>query len=383
MQVTFPPALLALSLLALPLEAQTLRPSKATLLGADELATPVRFQGPPAFAHLDLDTGVVTQSTLAPSARSAQSLCFDNTLDDEPIVDGLLYPAKFELLDWGVKSCGGSGFVDRLTIGYGSMAVPTAAGGPGGSLTVRIYSSATGFGAPGTLVREIKLTGLPSQGPITGPGQFGPQYVTVDLGARSFFLPEGPIGWSYQGDDGGTAPILVDVDASLGTEMAYDVYSPGPASAATYGGTFLLPAGPNSWDAKENSFYLQLFQNDAVASVLPIPAGSNPDLFTAAAPVVGSRWRSQVGLVGGSGSGVTLVAMSSSRLNGVQSPMGELVIDPSTLITEVSVGVFDAHSFSIPSDSALLGWRFYAQGGFFDAGGLQLTNGLELTVGSF
>ena len=179
-----------------------------SLLAASPLSqTRIALDGPVIEATLDLDTGVIQVTS---AARQGSTLCFDNSIDDDNYLDGLLYPSGQELYDWGVKTCGGSRFVDAITIGIGSSAVPVSSGGPGGSITLRIYEGGTGFGNPGTLVTTIPMTGLPSfPGPIICP-----VILRVLLGSQSCRLHDGPIAWSYDNQDGLTAPLPVETSTS-------------------------------------------------------------------------------------------------------------------------------------------------------------------------
>jgi hypothetical protein len=357
--------------------------ASTVLLASAPLAqTRAALTGPPLRASYDLDTRRFELTAGLPGAASAAGadapqVCFDNSLDDDGFFDVLLYPAGAELFAWGVKSCGGSSFVDEITIGFSSMASTFV----GGSLTVRIYQGSTGHGNPGVLLKTIPLRGLLSfPGPVVSPVM-----LTIQLGKDSFFLPDGPIGWSYENQDGLTGPILVDFSEALGAENAYDVYDPAPASEASYSGTFTLGPGGASNDPKENSFWFQIAQDDVLASASPIRAGENPDILRSrGGPIVGHTWLAVVDLTAVASSGVSLVALAAQSLPGVQTPAGLLVVDPSTFLVEVSAGVKDAHAFEFPLDPALLGTMVYAQGGYLDlAGKLRLTNGLALTVGSF
>ena len=125
----------------------------------------VSFDGPPTYATLSLDTGlVVTSSQPLPGQSAVQrgTPCYVNDQDVD-VIEGLLLSQNDEIFDWGSKSCTGSNLVRFVTIGYGSQADPTQFGGPGGSLTLRLYAGATGNGAFGTRVLTLPLTGLPSQ----------------------------------------------------------------------------------------------------------------------------------------------------------------------------------------------------------------------------
>lgn len=238
----------------------------------------LQTQGPPVAVHLDLDSGALTLPGSAELATSNPVLCFDNSVDDDGFADALLYPAGDELYDWGIKTCAISGRVERLTIGYGSQAVPTHLGGPGGALTVRVFEHGQGFGVRGRLVFELSMTGLPSGGPSPA---VAPYYLTVDLGSNAFLLEDGPIGWSFENPDGATAPLLVDVGREHGTQNFYDVYRVSPTQDPYYSGSFSLGPGGASNDPWENSFYLQLWEDGSVA-----PAGTKANGL---APIVDPR----------------------------------------------------------------------------------------------
>ena len=348
--------------------------------------TRLSAEGPTLRARFELDSGQLTlaggagtQPASAPGAR-----CFENNVDfNDGGTDALLYPAGVELFDWGVKSCGGSNFVESLEIQFASMAVPTSQGGPGGSLTLRVYEGATGFGVAGTELASITLTGLPSDGPSPSGSVLGLTTLTIDLGAQSFFLPDGPIGWSYENHDGLTAPRLVDVQAALGTENFFDVYDPAPASAGNYSGTFTLPPGGFSGDPLENTFYFVINEKDAPASVTTIVAGSNPIALSSTPPIVGSTWDALVDDSALPTTTATLLAITLQSLPPTPTKLGLLVIKPQSRLLPISIKTGSKHSFPIPTDSALVGLTYYAQGGLSTtAQGIVLTNGLELTVGT-
>ena len=381
------PALPALTGLLFATFAQAQMPAGTTRLaaGAD-----------PVYAHLDLDTGEVTMLASPPKgslSAAAGLACFANNIDENdnvppgfpsgPLADALLYPAGNELFDWGIKACQGSDFVERIEIGYASMAVPTSQGGPGASLILRVYENAFGFGFPGTEVASISLTGLPSEGPIAPGGLLIPFYVTVDLGAQSFFLPDGPIGWSYENPDDNTAPLLVDVTIPLGTQNYFDVYNPGPASAASYDGTFTLGPGGASNDPFENSFYIVLTENDDAAVVTTIPAGTNPNALSATAPILGDNWRATVNKNIVPTTTSTLLAVTLQSLPPTPTGIGTLVVQPSSKLVPVMAQTGASYDFAIPADPSLLGLTYYAQGAASSlTQGIVLTNGLELTIGT-
>lgn len=377
-------ALLALSPLVFASNATAQELSIGTRLATDEAA--IHF-------HLDYDSGSYTRMGLTtPGSSGVLALtqtCFDNTIDVDvnaiggvSFLDALLYPAEAEIVDWGVKFCGGSWYVDQVTFGYASLA-PTAVGG---NMTVRVYQGTLGWGNPGTLLKELTFANLPSD-PGTGMGGLIPRILTIDLGSEAFYLPDGPIGWSTQNHDGLTAPLLVDATLQNGVQNLFDIYSPGPASAATYDDTYFLPAGGFSQDPFENSFYFKINQNSVVPTATLIPgAGSNTQNFNSTTlPWVDWTWTAEVDTTSFQGTTVNIAFVSPGRLSSVFFMGSELITNISLAATVFSIelpGV--AHSFPIPNEPALLGRAFFAQGGFVSAiSGTHLTNGYELVVGSY
>ena len=241
-------------------------------LGAQKarLVQPERLQthGTPVEVHYDLATGAVTfpktKARLAPgssvSSSAAPSLCFDNSVDDDCCLDALLYPPGHELYDWGIKDCNLPGRVERLRIGYASLARPTSNGGPGGAFTFRLFEGGQGFGTIGKEILSFSAQGLPSEGQ-TG-ALLIPFYLVVNLDGHAFDLPDGPIAWSFENPDGKTAPLLVDVDRALGTQNYYDLYTRGPGGKRDFQGTVSLGPGGISNDPWENTFHFQLFEGD-------------------------------------------------------------------------------------------------------------------------
>jgi hypothetical protein len=345
--------------------------------------TRIRAQGPVQHARLNLDTGEV-QMLADPIAAPTVVSCYTNNVDPDGLLDALLFPAGDELFDWGIKACGGSDFVESIVIGYASQAVPVPLGGPGGSLTLRLYEDGRGFGIAGTERVEIQLSGLPSEGFVPPGAALSPVMLTVELGAQSFYLPTGPIAWSYENPDGLTAPLLVDVVIENGTQNFFDVYRPGPASAGHLLGTFTLPPGGASDDPYENSFLIVINEDDTTGSTVDIPAGSNPNVFIANRPILGQLWVANVNQSSFPTSTATVMALSSQRLIGTTTRFGELIFDPATSLLPVSLETGNAHRYIIPVDASLVGRLFYAQGGVLTtAQGLLLTNARECVVGTF
>lgn len=339
--------------------------------------------GKPQYVLYDLETHT-SQRSDQPFPGQPQALgsgaCYANSVDNDVVADALLFPAGDELFDWGIKTCGGSGFVDRIEIGMASMAPQ----GFNGALTLRIYQNAHGFNIPGQELLAMNLTGLPSDGPTTPGSSLIPYSVMIDLGNQAFFLPDGPIGWSYENPDGLTAPLLRDVTIELGTQNFFDVYRPGPASAGNYLGTFNLPPGGASDDPFENTFHIEISENDVPGTSTVISGVGNPsNMLSLGPPLLGSGWGARFNLAAFPDVTSTFVFVSYSRLFGFQTPFGELIADPAFLATPISVQTGNTHALPIPIQASLLGNVYYGQGCFLSTSqGLRLTNGFELTVGT-
>lgn len=336
---------------------------------------------------LDLDNGKLTHLPVAPAGTSTQAfsfVCYDNTTDIDPNVtgsflDALLYPPGVELMDWGIKNCGGSDLIESFTFGYASTAEQVV----GASLTLRVYEGSQGFGTFGTEVANFTFTNLPSDGPDSFTLLI-PRMITVDLGTQAFFLPDGPFGYSLENADGVTAPLLVDVTIANGTQNFFDVYEPAGASASNYDGTYSVLPGGLSDDPFENSFWFQLGQNNTLSSAAVIDAAPNPfALGTPLSPITGSVWTANV--FAPPTEPLTFLILSATRVFGVATPFGELVVDYSTQIGKTTIKLGPAHNFPIPLDPSFLGVEFFAQGAYSDLmlGNLQFTNALELTIGAF
>ncbi len=343
--------------------------------------------GVPQRSTLDLDSGEITHLPVAPAGTASQAFsftCYENTADEDPnpsgnFLDALQYPAGVELMDWGIKNCGGSDLIESFTFGYASTAEQVV----GANLTLRVYAGSQGFGSFGQEVANFSFTGLPSDGPDSFTLLI-PRMITVDLGTQAFFLPDGPFGYSLENGDGLTAPLLVDVSIINGTQNFFDVYNPAGASVDNYDGTFSVLPGGLSDDPFENSFWFQLGQNDTFSSAAVIDALPNPFAFgTPLSPIIGSVWTANV--FAPPTEPLTFVILSATRLFGATTPFGELVVDYSTQIGKTTIKLGPAHNFPIPLDPSFLGLEFFAQGAYSDLmlGNLQFTNALELTIGAF
>lgn len=222
-------------------------------------------RGPMVHVHWDADTGIqrVLEGPRALGRLGASSqevgLAFDNTFDPEGFADVLVHPAGEEIYDWGLLQSSGSRRIQTLRLAYSSRALPVSSGGPGGAFTFRLFERGQGFGTRGKQLLELNFTGLFS---IASPFP-APVALTVDLGSHGVELPNGPVGWSFENQDGDTGPVLVDVTIANGTQNYYDVYDRTPGGPV-YRRTAQLAPGPNSYDPLENTFWFQMWeQTDA------------------------------------------------------------------------------------------------------------------------
>lgn len=354
----------------------------APAAAASETPQRVPVSGTPQYFVRHLDRGV----TSAAEGSSPGTLCFDNSIDQndevdstmstaENLADALLTAPGDELVDWGVKSCGEANLVRSLTVGYGSQA-PI---GIGGSMTVRVYSFTQGFGSLGTPVAEIELDELPSDGPTL---LLTPRYLTLELGEQSFYLPDGPVGWSFQNSDGMTAPLLVDVQPAASTQNWIDWYTPGPATDGNLQDTFSLGAGGASNDPFENSLYMQMFEADGgqIAGVQSIDNPANLSALVALnTPVLGQTWQLGFDLAGVPGAGdATLVFLSLQPSAPVSTILGTFLISPAAIA--VTIETDDQHDLPILIDPEFLGLPIFVQGIYTD-GEPFLTNALVGTIG--
>ena len=120
--------------------------------------------------RLDLATGEILSEAPAANGPDAPVASFSNTS-----FAGAFAPllALEEVVDFGVKNTGLTGIVDTATFGYGTTLLDPAVGGPGASLSFRLYQGTQGSCAaspsePGTLLRTFSLTGF-GLSPPPGP----------------------------------------------------------------------------------------------------------------------------------------------------------------------------------------------------------------------
>jgi len=300
-----------------------------------------------------------------------------------------------EYLDWGILSTSsGSDIVGKVTIGYGTTALDPAAGGPGASLTLRIYPGGLGLGQDGGLppAAEFVLTGLPGSSDGVAPAHW---VLDLDLvGGSEFRLPQGPFAYSVTGtDDDGfgqsrTGPMLCFAGDGAGGADAngqvnfFDLWY--PDLDGTYNGTYSFGVAPSDFA----SWYFEVWTLDAVAGgitasvVTRNDAGqTNAAVFSCTPPVLGSSFTGSVPLDGHSWAafGAYRAPLEFPFTHGVLlvdllHPAGELLglmpvaADPATFAVPV------------PLDLTLLGFGFSAQAVRY-GGGISLTNACDAVIG--
>ncbi len=117
-------------------------------------------------------------------------------------------------------------------------------------------------------------------------------------------------------------------------------------------------------------------------------SGMNPDVFVSTSlPILGTNWTSTVdgGLVGATG--LVFVVGYSGMLPGLMTPVGELLIDPSSDWVFTSFGALGGvgisnHAVLIPNDHAFVGLRASVQAILNNVGGSALlVNAWDIVVG--
>ncbi len=289
-----------------------------------------------------------------------------------------------DLVSWGVKSCPRSKLLRSVTIAYRTTAVDPSHGGPGATLSFGLYRDARGFGRLGTEVFRRTVTGMPGK-PIPGPGASALVLLTFDFGDHPLLLRDGAIGWSVMQLDGMTGPILVRAPrVELGTSDALDIFSPGPATLGNYIGTFNFGGCGPPWFGPCASLYFELDEiplSEIAGSTSVNGTGVNPAILAEILPArLGQAWIAEFDLSGHPGTSATFVLASRAAFGPLAIPAGEVLIDPAQLIRPLLTGA-GFHVVPIPDDPALAGLVVHTQGLIQTPAGMQLTNGLDLTVG--
>jgi len=383
-----PALFLGVSLLAVPFDAQqVVQPS-----GGMVLRKLPPSQGPRPVVHVVYDVAhdrIASIETLSPGqANLIAPPCFDNSaiyLDDTYVVTD---PGQ-ELVNWGFKNCPGASRLRSITLLYLSEAQDVAAGGPGGVLQFSLWSGTRGFNRLGTEIFRRTITGLPS-GHLVSPTTF----LTLDFGANPLPLPDGNIGWGFLQLDGDTGPVLVTApNVLIGTVDAMDIYSPGPAQAATYLGTFNYGGSGTICHCANTFIQLDEIANNEVASTTVLNgSGVNPQILEELFPPrIGQLWAVRVdvpnpcpgGTLCSGNPDFTILFLSAGNLAApLASPYGEVLIDPSQRLSAPLLGE-GAYFRLLPSDISLVGVVLYAQAATLPPASptVALTNALRLRVG--
>jgi hypothetical protein len=274
-----------------------------------------------------------------------------------------------ELVDWGVKSCGASGLVSSFTFGYRTDCALTRC-------SVAFYAGTTGFASLGTQVRRFAFQGLPG-------GFNAVHFITVDVRSDPLVLPDGPIGWSFTNDDGpfcAGSILAYAPDFQLGTEDALDVYDLPPAPSGIYTGTFNFGPGTHV-----GSLWMTIDEDDGTqpaATAMRFGSGINPSVFfPLSAPRIGTAWRTTIDVSSTPAAVATVMALSRAPSVPFVSGFGEVLIDLGPALILQDLAVIGLHGVNLPLDLTLVGTTFYAQGAVFAPGALQLTNGIDITLG--
>ena len=340
------------------------------------------------------DRRAVSLDTVPQGALALGTACFDNS---DLGACGMQFASPWtigdlpgdELLDWGVKICGGSKMVQSLTIGYRTTELDVADGGPGATLSFGLYRGTLGWNRVGTEVFRRTFTGLPGQrAPNNDPHGAPFVFVTIDFGAQPLFLPDGPIGWGYMLLDNdstiATGPLLVKAPSPTTSVVdALDVFQPGPASTGVYKGTFNFGTQCNHGPpcCPDASTWLQIVEAPLGATVMN-GSGVNPSVFSELIPArLGQGWVTAFDLSARPSTGLTMILLSRSSLAPPRaSRLGEVLSDPQGWFGPISLGKA-IHVVPIPNTTALAGTSFFAQGVLQSGTGRQLTNALEVPVG--
>lgn len=311
--------------------------------------------------------------------------CFANDRNPSGLGLVLVLPAPgFEILDWGVKTCGTSGWIGEIGVGYQTIQTDPTQGGPGATFGLRFYAGTTGgAGGKGTLIADLVATGF--------PGALLPGAATVTVVGTvgvPFRVPDGPIGWSYYdaGDWLNTVPLgartdggacVPPADPVTGTLDCLDVYSAADELLFSY-----------SSSSGTSSSFLQLYEESALvsASTTFFNAGTNPASYSADRVVLGEPWHASVdvgstghtfGLVFGFDSSGVVPLGGGQTLLAVDGGSGEL------LALSAMPGPVAAYQVPVPPTLASIGVTLHTQAIHFGgATPFRLSNRLSLLIGT-
>ncbi len=267
-----------------------------------------------------------------------------------------------ELVDWGVKSGGLTGFVSLVEVAYFTDELGPVA------LDVALYAGTTGMcgaGVLGTEAVRLSLTGLP--GDVTSGAGTG-YIVNVDVSETPFFLADGPIGWGYVNTNApgfGLEAFRVAVGANpTGTVDDLDLYTPAPATSgvcSSAGPGFLFPNA---------STYLRLEEEDGTQppeQEIDNGSGVNPMLvgLGSTPPAVGAIWDPSFlpGLPGTTTIEILALATAPMPPGFILPNIGEILIDvtppnPFQVVVKPPGGPF---LIPIPLNLQLVGFEVFTQ----------------------
>jgi hypothetical protein len=321
-----------------------------------------------------------------PNEFGLGSFCFDNSESTDPsIFPYVVANSGEDLLNWGTKNCPGASRLRSFTMAYRSEANDPAFGGPGAVFSVALYSGTTGFGQPGTEVFRHTFSGLPTAGGLTGFVIF-----TVDFGIDPLPLADGAFGWSYLQLDGDSGPLLVRAPKPLlGTRDAIDIYSPGPATPATYIGTFNYGGCTGGSGEECANTWMQLDEianNEVADSAVLNGSGANPVLLREIFPArLGRVWAVRVDATVPDPYANPYTILFGSRAAAatpISTRYGEFLLDPAQQAFRPNLAEA-GYTFSIPADTALVGLRFFVQAAVLPPANpsVILTNALRVRIG--
>jgi len=201
----------------------------SALLTAQTEITPKTFSGDVQYVgSYNVATGVLVPPEDLGGGDEGE-IVYDNTADN-----GFFFTPGPGLvnMDWGEITFPDHPFIVEAEIGYATD-LPTV------DLVFRLHQDALGFCDLGTVAGEFLVENLPGSDDGTPQGFV----VTLDLadaGAVAF-LPEGPIGYSYEMMEDNSGPLLVGPPVETSVVDAFDEYT---SDLTVCNGTFFFGGDP-------------------------------------------------------------------------------------------------------------------------------------------
>lgn len=133
--------------------------------------------------------------------------------------------------------------------------------------------------------------------------------------------------------------------------------------------------------------YENLSSSQAASATVRNGTGSNPLVFAADLPVLGTSWTATVDTTGHPGANSTLLLGYAAPVAGIMTAYGELLVDRTALFLFQSLAApapatgIALHTTSVPANPALIGLRASVQAVIL-GGGIQLCNAVDLVLGS-